>query len=144
MILGACACASHARVYGPRRLGSGLTIQEIVVPESLIAGDGDTVSIHYHGTLPGGAVFDSSVDRGQPLVFTLGTGSVPRGLEQGVLGMHLHGRRKLTAPIELMFPDGAPAELKGITRVYVDIELLSIEHPELPSTKPAAIHNTGT
>ncbi|MFT5284480.1 MAG: FKBP-type peptidyl-prolyl cis-trans isomerase [Planctomycetota bacterium] len=130
LLIGTCACTSHPQTYSPRRLESGLTVQEIVVPNSLTAKDGDTVSIHYHGTLPGGQVFDSSVDRGQPLDFKLGDQVVPPGLEQGVRGMRLHGRRKLTAPIELMFPAGAPDDLMVFELVYLEIELLSIERSE--------------
>ena len=112
--------------YGPRMLDSGLTIQELVVPDGPVAQTGQLVKIHYHGTLPNDEVFDSSVDRGQPLSFTLGAGEVPPGLDQGVLGMHLYGRRRLIAPIELMFPDELPEELRGETRVYVELELLEL------------------
>ncbi len=116
--------------YGPRMLDSGLTIQEIVVPDGPIAQVGDHVKIHYHGTLPDGLIFDSSVERGQPISFTLGVGEVPQGLDQGVLGMHLFGRRKLIAPIALMFPSGVPPHLDEVTRVDLVIELLELTAAE--------------
>ncbi len=51
-----------------------------------VAQDGDTVRVHYHGTLPGGEVFDSSRER-EPLEFTLGTGQVIDGFNDAVLGL---------------------------------------------------------
>jgi len=120
------SCRNTALSYGPRMLDSGLTIQELVVPDGPAAAEGDEVKIHYHGTLPNNQVFDSSVERGQPLSFVIGSGQVPPGLDQGVRGMHLYGRRKLIAPIELIFPDGAPTEFAGTTRVDIVVELLEI------------------
>ena len=111
-------------------LESGLTIQELVVPDGPAVEIGQKVKVHFTGTLPTGEVFDSTVERGQPLSFVVGASEVPPGLDQGVLGMHLYGRRKLIAPIELMFPTGTPPELRDITRVHVVVEVLEIQEAE--------------
>lgn len=114
--------------YPAVTLASGLTVQDLVVPEGPAAAPGDVVTIHYHGTLAGGEVFDSTVERGQPVTFVLGAGEVPPGLDEGVAGMHLFARRRLIAPPALMFPDGAPpGAIHGEGPLTVDIELIGIE-----------------
>lgn len=64
------------------------------------AKDGDTVSIHYIGTLEDGTQFDSSYDWGQPLTFTLGTGRVISGFEDAVRGMKVGDIKTVTIPPE--------------------------------------------
>ena len=59
---------------------------------------GDTVSVHYTGTLEDGTKFDSSRDRGQPFTFPLGAGRVIKGWDVGVAGMKVGGQRKLHDP----------------------------------------------
>lgn len=63
------------------------------------AEEGDTVQVHYTGTLEDGTVFDSSVGR-EPLQFTLGAGQMIPGFEQGVLGMKLGESKRVTIPPE--------------------------------------------
>ena len=113
--------------FAPVVRESGLVIQDLVVPEGRAAAAGDTATVHYHGTLANGQVFDSTVERGQPVTFVLGAGEVPPGLDQGVLGMHLFGRRRLTAPFELMFPEGAPPEIPTDQPLHIDVELIALE-----------------
>jgi len=72
------------------------------------AKNGDLVSVHYTGYLTNGQVFDSSIGRGEPFPFTLGAGGVVKGWDQGVLGMKVGEKRKLTIPSDLAYgPEGA-------------------------------------
>src|SRR5437868_4778261 len=66
---------------------TGVTTQDVVVGTGDVAEPGDTLTVHYVGALPDGKIFDSSIDRNQPIQFVLGTGQVIRGWDQGLLGM---------------------------------------------------------
>jgi FKBP-type peptidyl-prolyl cis-trans isomerase len=132
LLLGALASSCALLERGPESYpslvrASGLGVQELVVPDGPTAQAGDTVTVHYHGTLESGEVFDSTVERGQPVTFVLGAGQVPPGLDEGVQGMHLYGRRRLTAPIALMFPDGPPEGIPEGRPVRLDVELIALE-----------------
>lgn len=63
------------------------------------ANEGDTVKVHYTGTLNDGTVFDSSIGR-DPLQFTLGEGQMIPGFEQAVLGMKLGEAKTITIPVD--------------------------------------------
>jgi len=80
---------------------SELQIEEIQVGEGAEAASGQQVSVHYTGWLTDGTKFDSSLDRGTPFSFSLGAGMVIPGWDQGVAGMKVGGKRKLTIPPEL-------------------------------------------
>src|SRR5579871_2755365 len=72
-----------------------LEIHDDVVGKGTEAKAGDTVRVHYTGTLMNGTKFDSSRDRGTPFDFKLGTGAVIKGWDQGVVGMKVGGKRRL-------------------------------------------------
>ena len=89
---------------------------------------GDTVSVHYTGTLEDGTKFDSSRDRGQPFSFPLGKGRVIQGWDVGVAGMKVGGQRKLVIPPEEGYgaraaPSAHPAQRDAL---YFDVELLKV------------------
>lgn len=65
------------------------------------AGLGDNIDVHYRGTLTDGTKFDASYDRGQPLNFTVGSGQVIKGWDEGLLGMKIGEKRVLTIAPEL-------------------------------------------
>ncbi|KAM3656092.1 LOW QUALITY PROTEIN: peptidyl-prolyl cis-trans isomerase FKBP2, partial [Ammospiza maritima maritima] len=93
---------------------------------------GDVLTLHYTGTLEDGTPFDSSLSREQPFVFSLGTGQVIKGWDQGLLGMCEGEKRKLVIP-ELGYGDrGAPPKIPGGAVLIFEVELLKIERrPEL-------------
>lgn len=83
---------------------SELEIEDITVGDGPVAEPGRTVSVHYVGvTHSGGEEFDASYNRGTPLDFPLGVGMVIPGWEQGIEGMKVGGRRRLTIPPHLAY-----------------------------------------
>jgi len=82
-----------------------LEIEDMKVGTGIEAANGDRVTVHYTGWLIDGTKFDSSIDRGQPFVFSLGAGQVIQGWDRGVRGMQVGGVRKLTIPPELAYGD---------------------------------------
>jgi FKBP-type peptidyl-prolyl cis-trans isomerase FkpA len=105
-----------------------LQIEDVVVGKGRAAASGDAVSVHYTGTLMSGKKFDSSRDRGTPFEFKLGTGAVIKGWDQGVVGMKVGGKRKLTIPSSLAYGEkGQPPTIGPDAALKFDIELLNIK-----------------
>ncbi|KAI6653535.1 hypothetical protein LOD99_3430 [Oopsacas minuta] len=89
---------------------------------------GDSLSMHYAGTLEDGKEFDSSYSRNKPFTFTLGAGQVIKGWDQGLLNMCEGEKRKLVIPPELGYGDrGAPPSIPGGATLIFEVELISIE-----------------
>ncbi|EGF80177.1 hypothetical protein BATDEDRAFT_35110 [Batrachochytrium dendrobatidis JAM81] len=90
----------------------------------------DQLSMHYTGTLfSTGKKFDSSLDRNQPFEFTLGTGQVIQGWDQGLIGMCVGEKRRLTIPPQLGYGDrGAGTDIPGGATLVFDVELLEIKN----------------
>jgi FKBP-type peptidyl-prolyl cis-trans isomerase FkpA len=89
---------------------------------------GDSVSMHYTGWLTNGKKFDSSVDRNQAFDFKLGVGQVIPGWDQGVEGMCVGQKRKLTIPSKLAYGEmGAGNSIPPNATLVFDVELLAIK-----------------
>ena len=105
----------------------GLQIDDLEVGTGLEAASGHTVSVHYTGWLTDGTKFDSSLDRGQPFSFALGRGSVIAGWDQGVVGMKIGGKRKLTIPHDLAYgAAGFPPVIPPQSTLVFEVELLGL------------------
>jgi FKBP-type peptidyl-prolyl cis-trans isomerase len=91
---------------------------------------GDTVRVHYTGTLLNGTKFDSSRDRDEPFSFTLGRGMVIKGWDEGVVGMKKGGKRKLTIPADKAYGKaGSPPVIPPDSPLVFDVELVEIVAP---------------
>lgn len=91
------------------------------------AKSGDSVTVHYTGTLENGTKFDSSLDRNEPLQLTLGRNSVIQGWELGLLGMKKGEKRKLTIPPELAYGDRSPSPLIPANSTLIfEVEMIAI------------------
>jgi len=104
---------------------SELKIEDVIVGEGKEAVAGKVVSVHYTGTLVNGTKFDSSLDRGTPFKFTLGTGQVIQGWDQGVAGMKVGGKRMLTIPSDLAYGASTGHRLQNETLIF-EVELLDV------------------
>jgi FKBP-type peptidyl-prolyl cis-trans isomerase len=85
---------------------------------------GDTVTVHYVGVLTDGTVFDSSRDRGEPFSFTVGTGSVIQGWEQGLVGMKKGSRRILVIPPQLGYGATGIGQIPPNATLIFEVELI--------------------
>jgi FKBP-type peptidyl-prolyl cis-trans isomerase len=111
-------------------LAGGETYVDQRVGHGATAKSGDTVRVHYVGTLANGQKFDSSRDRGQPFDFPLGGGRVIPGWDAGVVGMRVGGLRKLTIPPALGYGEqGAGDKIPPNATLIFTIELLAINPP---------------
>jgi len=106
---------------------SELGIEDITVGTGEEAKVGDTVEVHYVGTLEDGTQFDSSRDRGETFSFTIGEGYVIQGWEQGIPGMKVGGLRKLTIPSDLGYGDYGTGPIPGGATLIFEVELVSIK-----------------
>ena len=106
---------------------SGLKYIDLVVGSGRVAAAGNLVTVHYTGWLTNGSKFDSSVDRHDPFSFPIGSGKVIRGWDEGVAGMKVGGKRKLTIPPQLGYGSrGAGGVIPPNATLVFDVELLEV------------------
>jgi len=104
-----------------------LKIEDERVGTGVEAKSGMTVRVNYIGTLTDGAKFDSSYDRGTPLAFPLGQRLVIPGWEQGLLGMRVGGKRKLTIPPSLAYGATGQGTIPPNATLIFEVELLGAQ-----------------
>lgn len=104
-----------------------LKVEDLQVGTGEEAVAGKRVTVHYTGTLSDGSKFDSSLDRGRPFDFPLGAGRVIKGWDEGVLGMRVGGKRRLTIPPELGYgARGYPPVIPPNSTLIFEVELLGV------------------
>ncbi|MEH2437878.1 MAG: FKBP-type peptidyl-prolyl cis-trans isomerase [Nostoc sp.] len=107
---------------------SGLKYVELKEGTGATPKSGQTVEVHYVGTLEDGTKFDSSRDRGQPFSFKIGVGQVIKGWDEGVSTIKVGGRRKLIIPSELGYgARGAGGVIPPNATLIFDVELLGVK-----------------
>lgn len=105
-----------------------LEMKDLAVGKGAEAKAGDNVKVHYVGTLTDGKEFDSSKKHGQPFEFELGAGRVIKGWDQGVAGMKVGGKRKLTVPPSLAYgARGFPPVIPPNSTLVFEVELLDVK-----------------
>jgi FKBP-type peptidyl-prolyl cis-trans isomerase len=105
----------------------GLLIEDIVVGKGASAAPGNDLLVHYVGWLTDGQQFDSSRNRRDPLDFELGAGDVIKGWDQGLPGMKVGGKRKLTIPPELAYGEhGRGTVIQPHATLVFEVELLEV------------------
>lgn len=107
---------------------SGLLYEDLITGDGEEAtGSGQTAIVHYTGWLEDGSKFDSSLDRNEPFSFPLACGMVIKGWDDGVIGMKVGGKRKLTIPPELGYGEsGAGGVIPANATLIFEVELLEI------------------
>jgi peptidylprolyl isomerase len=108
---------------------SGLKYSDLVVGTGATPQRGQTVTVHYTGTLEKtGKKFDSSLDKGRPSEFIIGVGRVIKGWDEGLMTMKVGGKRKLTIPSNLGYgPEGRAPDIPGNSTLVFDVELLGVK-----------------
>ena len=112
----------------PTEVGGSLEVQDLFEGTGDLVESGDTVTVHYLGTLTDGTVFDASWRRGMPFTTTIGVGMVIPGWDQGIVGMREGGRRLLKIPSELAYGErGSGAAIPPNTPLLFVVDLIRIQ-----------------
>lgn len=122
--------AAAAAEAGAVKTDSGLVIRTLTPGTGKSPAASDTVKVHYHGTLPDGTVFDSSVDRGEPAEFALDQ-VIPCWTE-GVQKMQVGEKAKLTCPPGIAYGDRTAGTIPAGSTLTFEVELLGIQDKQAP------------
>ena len=104
-----------------------LSIEDLKVGTGAEAKRGQRVSVHYVGTLTSGKKFDSSRDRNSPFDFQVGKGQVIKGWDEGLVGMKVGGKRKLTIPSDKAYGPRAIGKIPANSTLVFEVELVAIK-----------------
>ena len=114
-------------LFGKPAAQEELKKEDLVIGSGVEAKDGDTVKVHYLGTLIDGKKFDSSYDRGEPIEFTIGSGQLIKGWELGIPSMKVGGKRKLMIPPSLGYgPSGRGDIIPLNATLLFEVELVEV------------------
>jgi FKBP-type peptidyl-prolyl cis-trans isomerase len=118
------ACGSNSNPTTPSQ---PLVVEDLVVGTGATAAAGNTLTVNYTGTFTDGTKFDSSLDPGRtPFQFVLGAGQVIAGWDQGLVGMKVGGKRKLTIPPELAYGSTGRGSIPPNATLVFVVDLISI------------------
>ena len=117
--------AQQAALPGAQRSATGVVVIPMTEGTGANPTAESTVRVHYHGTLRDGSVFDSSVQRGEPISFSL-SGVIPCWTE-GVQKIKVGGKSKLVCPSDTAYGDQGSGSIPGGAALAFEVELLAIE-----------------
>jgi FKBP-type peptidyl-prolyl cis-trans isomerase len=117
--------AEQAALPGAQRSGTGVVVIPITEGTGANPTADSTVRVHYHGTLRDGSVFDSSVQRGEPISFSLS--NVIACWTEGVQKIKVGGKSKLVCPSDTAYGDQGSGDIPGGAALAFEVELLAIE-----------------
>jgi peptidylprolyl isomerase len=119
--------SSSANMANVITTADGLQIQDLTVGTGAEAKSGDTITVNYLGTLTNGTKFDSSYDRNQPFTTQIGVGQVIKGWDEGMVGMKVGGKRKLTIPASLGYGSQDMGSIPPNSTLIFEVELLGVK-----------------
>ena len=103
---------------------TGLLWKDIKVGTGSSPMKGQKISVHYHGTLLNGIVFDSSIERDKPIEFSFGTGQVIKGWDEGLASMKEGGKRILVIPADLAYGSKERGKIPANSTLVFEVELI--------------------
>lgn len=118
---------SNSSSQAVKQASPQVLVQDTLVGTGDEATTGSRVVIHYVGHFVDGKIFDSSVARNEPLQFVLGTGQVIKGMEDGVTGMKVGGKRIISIPPELAYGANDYGPIPGGSTLIFELELLKVD-----------------
>ncbi len=112
----------------------GLEITDTKIGDGKEAEAMDFLTFHFKGSLENGEIFESTFERGEPILVQVGSGQLPmQGWDEGMIGMREGGKRSLVIPPNLAFgEEGIEEFIPGGENIYMDIELISVRKPPKP------------
>ena len=112
---------------GPTGTLEKLVINDVVFGTGEAVKSGDTITVNYIGTLQDGQEFDNSFKRGTPFTFTVGAGKVIKGLEEGIIGMKVGGKRILVVPAEMGYGTKGYGPVPGGASLVFALDLVAVK-----------------